>query len=66
MSREESTNQTIKAVTKCIQMKSDAGIDMGNDAEMAMILSDIALSLAKIADNMDEMKKMSKNIGGDE
>lgn len=43
-------------------MKSDAGIDMGNDAEMAMILSDIALSLAKIADNIDEIKKMSKTL----
>lgn len=62
MSREESTNNSIHTITECMKMKSDAGIDTGNDAELFTILSEIALSLAKIADNTEEIKKMSKTL----
>lgn len=62
MSREESTNNSIHTITECIIKKSAAGIDMGNDAELFTILSEIAVSLAKIADNMEEIKKISKTL----
>lgn len=62
MSREESTNNSIHTITECMVKKSVAGVDVGNDAELFTILSEIALSLAKIADNMEEIKKMSKTL----
>lgn len=62
MPREESTNKSIDTITKCMKIKSDAGIDTGNDVELFTILSEIALSLAKIADNTEEIKKMSKTL----
>lgn len=53
MTREESTNNSIHTITKCMKIKSDAGIDTGNDAELITILSEIALSLAKISDTLE-------------